>query len=771
MSCTSIGSPPSTAEQRAIVDTCPLPPVNDHRTAKRPGQLTIVTAAAGTGKTSTLIAFILEAWKRGHDKIVYITFTKEAARECEKRVHAAVEAVWDHLRQQPGGCPRPLPTIEVSTLHSLAYRLSRRRFGATATEEQAHKHSLAEKEIREWIGDVCTDQISSFLKPCYADIASRALPNDKLRCRQQQARDQVVFFIYKSLVRFCRSNWTLQQYETGSVNDRDYYPAVKFHCPTGDGHSYGFSPDKYNNKRSIGFYADQASMLWSLIVSKDVRSCDFDMKRVQFFAVRVPGTIVLVDESQDLDACQVDWVGRQQVVLHRLPVIMVGDCAQAIYGFRGAKPEYLMSLKCTQHFSLVESWRFGPAISNIVNLILFCKQHSDQTRGDKTTWIPYRTKPGLPNKVGVITTESLIQLWKDLKVTLIARTNATLLLEMLGLLGFSLASDGGEEGDKGNRSSSKARVVSVSLTDSDDEYIGNNTENSILSLEIPKVHIVGNGEQSGLNLWKSTLKLVEAVYGLYLSHCIDSAVEQAFDSSLFPDFTGRTVTWTSFYAECEQKELSEYYNVIIIVSICEHDTLAAMKVFQEEFMDKMVSPEEADIILTTCHSAKGKEWDNVQVCDDFVELCSFAKKERTPASLSTPDDEASTKRPKLSDSWQFNFKGWGDDVNLWYVALTRAKSMLSIPPRFLKLLEAFDDVHEWEAITHDADAVNTVAVSIPGCGKDTMTEDDAHCFYNSLILPLREEYGMKPDQLLKDTLINFDHDDNDQFRFYTQLEG
>jgi ATP-dependent exoDNAse (exonuclease V) beta subunit len=188
----------------------------------------------------------------------------------------------------------------------------------------------------------------------------------------------------------------------------------------------------------MDFYAEQVSILWELIVSEEIQSYDFDMKRVQYFALRVPGTIVLVDESQDLDACQVDWIGRQQVERHRLPVIMVGDCAQAIYGFRGAKPEYLLNLKCTQHFSLVESWRFGPAISNIVNLILFCKQHSDQTRDDKTTWISYRTKPGLADKVAVVTTESLIRRWKDLKetVTLIARTNAKLVLEMLPLLGF-----------------------------------------------------------------------------------------------------------------------------------------------------------------------------------------------------------------------------------------------------------------------------------------------------------------------------------------------
>jgi UvrD/REP helicase N-terminal domain/UvrD-like helicase C-terminal domain len=498
------------------------------------------------------------------------------------------------------------------------------------------------------------------------------------------------------------------------------------------------------------------------------------MKRVQYFALRVPGTIVLVDESQDLDACQVDWIGRQQVVLHRLPVIMVGDCAQAIYGFRGAKPEYLMNLKCTHHFFLTKSMRCGPGLSSMTNLILFCKQHSCQTRDDKKTWISFRTKSGVPDKVGVITTKSLIHRWKDFKVTLIARTNAKLLLELLGLLEFSWKTGGDEDSEEGNRSSSKAHVVTVSLSDSDDEHVGDSRKDSLspstlgasLALEIPKFHIVGRGEHSGPNLWMSSMKLVEPIYELYRSHFLDSNMEQALDSNLFPDFAGRTVTWTCFYDECDRKELSEYYNVIMVVLICQHSTLRAMKVFQEEVLDKMVSPEEADIILTTCHSAKGMEWDNVQVCDDFLGLCTFEKKELKRASLSTHDGEASTKIPKLSDSWQFNFKGWGDDVNLWYVAVTRAKSMLSIPPSLCRVLSLFDAVHNWKSMVDETGStVNTIALSFNGM---TMTKEEAHCFYDSLILPLREEYGMKSDQLLKDTLIN---DDDDQFRFCTQLEG
>ena len=35
---------------------------------------------------------------------------------------------------------------------------------------------------------------------------------------------------------------------------------------------------------------------------------------------------------------------------------------------------------------------------------------------------------------------------------------------------------------------------------------------------------------------------------------------------------------------------------------------------------------------------------------------------------------------------------YGDDLNLWYVALTRAKKRLSLPPRFQELVQAYSKI-------------------------------------------------------------------------------
>lgn len=45
-------------------------------------------------------------------------------------------------------------------------------------------------------------------------------------------------------------------------------------------------------------------------------------------------------------------------------------------------------------------------------------------------------------------------------------------------------------------------------------------------------------------------------------------------------------------------------------------------------------------------------------------------------------------------SAQLDWQSYGDDYNLWYVALTRAKKVLSVPPKFMKLLNDLQGIHE-----------------------------------------------------------------------------
>lgn len=117
--------------------------------------------------------------------------------------------------------------------------------------------------------------------------------------------------------------------------------------------------------------------------------------------------------------------------------------------------------------------------------------------------------------------------------------------------------------------------------------------------------------------------LVQSVYKLYRLYKQDAHASMSLDGKLFPDFARKKVSWKSFCSECDERELTKYSNVINVVSLCQNQTLRAMKAFQIHVLDRRFSADEADIILTTCHSAKRMEWNNVHVCDDFIQFSTF----------------------------------------------------------------------------------------------------------------------------------------------------
>jgi len=788
------GVPSLTEEQLAILETCPpfrIRPEQHNNNGdgsrelflQQKGQLTRITAAAGSGKTTTLLALALHAAKLGHSHLTYVTFTNAAAADGKERLNRVLAQEAEAAAGNQHAAPTTV--IDARTLHSCAHRLlqdhlnqerarelalqRRGRPAADAVVEEPRK-IWSEKSIKRWITQECREEIADFLTPCFNELRRRADPEGRRGAlavlnddSKNRAREQVEFFIFKSLVHFCQSAWTLDEYAEGKMFNRDYYPIKMFHQAKGKGEEYGFLPAVYNQKQMYGFYADQAARLWNMVLRDDIRSFDFEMKRVQLLNLRVPGSILLVDESQDMDACQIDFIARQQVEFGT-HVYVVGDAVQSIYGFRGARPGFLLNLRGDIDMMLTESWRFGPAISNLANFILYAKEHSEQTAttydGKPKNWIPYRTKPGIPDLPSQVTTGSLIGEWRKMKITIIARTNATLLLEALGVLGFVFDNNDDDDEDDGDESNEdipaaippnfnngiRPSVAVITPDDDDDEddelyeTVGNEPEQFRPSPiyngdnSIPKIHINGRGENSGLRLWKKSLQLVESVYDLYKSAKEDPTATTVLDPKLFPDFARKRVNWQSFVAECETKELSRYNNVILIVKMCRSNTMEAIETFRTHVLEHKFSAEESHIILSTCHSAKGAEWDNVHVCNDFVSFAEFKKKPQK-----SPRNGSPFKKLRTLDQYDFAFQGWGDDVNLAYVACTRAKRLLSIPECIRTAIEALDSVHSF---LHDNDGkVNKVAIHVPG-QRTPLSKQEAFGFHESLVIPLRNELDL-----------------------------
>jgi F-box protein 18 (helicase) len=95
-----------------------------------------------------------------------------------------------------------------------------------------------------------------------------------------------------------------------------------------------------------------------------------------------------------------------------------------------------------------------------------------------------------------------------------------------------------------------------------------------------------------------------------------------------------------------------------------------------------VGPNDAEILLTTCHKAKGMEWETVVVADDFRDLFDPETGDTLPLRrIPTTKQEADAeKEPKSHETLD------PDEVNLLYVALTRAKTNLLIRHGHLRVL-------------------------------------------------------------------------------------
>ena len=99
---------------------------------------TLVSAAAGSGKTAVLIEHVLKMLREGGrvDRLLIITFTRAAAAELRERLTSALEqeaAASRHLRQQLLAARR----AQISTLHVFCHAVIRQHFQAADVDPMA----------------------------------------------------------------------------------------------------------------------------------------------------------------------------------------------------------------------------------------------------------------------------------------------------------------------------------------------------------------------------------------------------------------------------------------------------------------------------------------------------------------------------------------------------------------------------------------------------------------------------------------------------------
>lgn len=279
---------------------------------------------------------------------------------------------------------------------------------------------------------------------------------------------------------------------------------------------------------------------------------------------------VIVDEAQDLNPVLIGIAKRSG-----LPLIIIGDPFQSIYGFRGA-------VQAMDEFTgpistLSKSFRFGPEIAAVANFML--KQNTNR---------PDTPLMGFERKTSVV--REYQGSFKG-RATILSRTNLRLFESLV--------------------------------------------ENSCT------FHVVGGIDDM--------VQQVEAGYGLWKAEREGRPAPNTFNA-----IVKRHKTWTDLK---ESSELDEEPELVRLVNIVEQYGDRVPDILVDLIERHTPDEDEARIIVSTAHKAKGREWDHVIVLDDFV----------TPLALRA---RLAKKRMKEAD--------YNQEINLLYVTLTRAIGTLSI---------------------------------------------------------------------------------------------
>lgn len=267
-----------------------------------------IEAGAGTGKTSTL-KLLAEAApdRRGS----YVAFNKAIVVEAQAKMPSNVTS---------------------STAHSLAYRGVGNRF----------RHRLNSGRIR-------SDQIARRLG---VDPHVVTYGTD----RKVLQPGYLGSLVMQGIVRFCQS-----------ADDE----LTRYHLPYID----GIDPPTDSGARTYSNNDQVRSSLEPALAKAWADLCNTDgslpyrhdhyLKFWQLNDPKIPGDFVLFDEAQDAAPVMLAAVEAQE----GSQLVFVGDSQQAIYEWRGAV-NALANVPCEQRSMLTQSFRFGPAIADVANLIL-----------------------------------------------------------------------------------------------------------------------------------------------------------------------------------------------------------------------------------------------------------------------------------------------------------------------------------------------------------------------------------------------------------------
>lgn len=275
----------------------------------RSGEHLKINAGAGTGKTATL-RLLAEEGKPSARNGIYLAFNKPIAEEAQRKFQ---------------GTP-----VVAKTIHSLAYR----EFGAPRA------HRMNAKRYMRW-----NDKATALgIGGTRIDLRGLSTGGGASSISAQQ----LVRMTEDAVAAFCHSS------------DDDFNAShVSFEA--------AFRLNAEGERVVAEKVAEYARRYWKDIENLDGElrfTHDHYMKLYALSRPKLPYDFILLDEAQDTDPLMIGLIEDQTDA----QVVVVGDRAQAIYGWRGAVSA--MDAFGGDSYDLSQSFRFGEDIAEYANRFL-----------------------------------------------------------------------------------------------------------------------------------------------------------------------------------------------------------------------------------------------------------------------------------------------------------------------------------------------------------------------------------------------------------------
>lgn len=292
----------------------------------------VITAVAGSGKTTTLAYRIEHLLNEGHDpqRLLILMFNRSAREDFAKKLSRVIS------KQQMG-----LP--EIRTYHSMGYRLYK-RFINEGYLAPIQPDVLQEHEIHYQVWRLITQ------------LAPQSLQDEIKRSKKEHVETASNFI---DLVKSTLSSTDIV-FEELEIADKYRYLIELF--------------DRFEQWRKQERRITYADMLYEPVMA-------IHQNPALQTLVSNKMDIILVDEYQDTN--EIQHLLLKYIAGTRARVTVVGDPDQTIYEFRGARPEFILNrfaeeFESPKELTLSYTFRYGHKIALLANhLISFNKGRKD----------------------------------------------------------------------------------------------------------------------------------------------------------------------------------------------------------------------------------------------------------------------------------------------------------------------------------------------------------------------------------------------------------